>query len=66
MYYKGETNLGLESEASLKNASEILVISYRMEHTFLGLMGQSRHAAMYFRVLASMLWLFGIMKQIAS
>ncbi|KAM3585955.1 hypothetical protein VKS41_002489 [Umbelopsis sp. WA50703] len=64
--YKGETNLGLESEASLKNASEILVISYRMEHTFLGLMGQSRHAAMYFRVLASMLWLFGIMKQIAS
>ncbi|KAG2182098.1 hypothetical protein INT43_007025 [Umbelopsis isabellina] len=64
--YKGEANLVLESEASLKNASEILLISYRMEHTFLGLVGQSRHAAIYFRVLASMLWLFGIMKQIAS
>ncbi|CAO3663696.1 unnamed protein product [Umbelopsis ramanniana] len=64
--YKVENNLALESTSSLQCASDILHMSYRMEHTFLGLSGPSRNAGIYFRVLANMLWFFGIMKQIST
>ncbi|GAB5592096.1 hypothetical protein Unana1_06996 [Umbelopsis nana] len=64
--YNTNDTLALESTSSLKHASEILRISYQMEHTFLGLSGQSRRAAIYFRVFANMLWLFGIMKSIST
>jgi len=64
--YKVENNLALESTSSLQCASDILHMSYQMEHTFLGLSGPSRNAGIYFRVLANMLWFFGIMKQIST
>lgn len=44
-------------------AACLLRLSYTMENTFIGLAGQTRHSIMYFRVLANMVWLFGMLKQ---
>ncbi|RUS15173.1 armadillo-type protein [Endogone sp. FLAS-F59071] len=44
-------------------AARLLRLSYTMENTFMGLAGQTRHSIMYFRVLANMVWLFGMLKQ---
>ncbi|OAD00939.1 hypothetical protein MUCCIDRAFT_112360 [Mucor lusitanicus CBS 277.49] len=45
-------------------AASLLKHSYTMQHTYLGLSKDTLHAAMYFRILANMIWLFGILKQL--
>lgn len=45
-------------------AASLLRNSYAMQHTFLGLSKGTLHAAMYIRVIANMIWMFGVLKQI--
>lgn len=45
-------------------AASLLRKSYAMQHTFLGLSKCTLNAAMYIRVVANMIWMFGILKQI--
>ncbi|KAI7891727.1 armadillo-type protein [Mucor mucedo] len=42
-------------------ASSLLRNSYTMQHTFLGLSKETLHAAMYIRIMANMIWMFGNM-----
>ncbi|KAG1110271.1 hypothetical protein G6F42_015387 [Rhizopus arrhizus] len=45
-------------------AASLLKHSYTMQHTYLGLSRDTLHSAMYFRILANMIWIFGILKQL--
>ncbi|KAK4516908.1 DNA-binding transcription factor yap1 [Mucor velutinosus] len=45
-------------------AASLLKHSYTIQHTYLGLSKDTLHAAMYFRILANMIWIFGILKQL--
>ncbi|KAG2214549.1 hypothetical protein INT46_003099 [Mucor plumbeus] len=44
-------------------AASLLKHSYTMQHTYLGLSKNTLHTAMYFRILANMIWIFGVLKQ---
>ncbi|KAL0082304.1 armadillo-type protein [Phycomyces blakesleeanus] len=44
-------------------AASLLRLSYTIEHTFLGLSKETRHSIMYFRALANITWMFGMLKQ---
>ncbi|KAI8088775.1 armadillo-type protein [Halteromyces radiatus] len=58
-------NLSTSSYASTaqKSATLLLQQSYKMQHSFLGLSTETLQVAMYFRLLANMIWLFGMLKQ---
>ncbi|KAI8992594.1 armadillo-type protein [Pilobolus umbonatus] len=40
------------------SAAILLRLSYTIQHTFLGLSQQNLHAAMYFRIMANMIWIY--------
>lgn len=44
-------------------AASLLRYSYTMQHTFLGLSKGTLNAAMYIRIMANMIWMFGVLKQ---
>jgi integrator complex subunit 4 len=44
-------------------AASLLRYSYTMQHTFLGLSKENLKAAMYIRIMANMIWMFGVLKQ---
>lgn len=44
-------------------AASLLRYSYTMQHTFLGVSKETLQAAMYIRVMANMVWMFGVLKQ---
>jgi integrator complex subunit 4 len=44
-------------------AASLLKYSYTMQHTFLGLSQETLRAATYFRTMANMIWMFGVLKQ---
>ncbi|CAO3580101.1 unnamed protein product [Absidia cylindrospora] len=46
-----------------KTAASLFQYSYQMQYSFLGLPTETLQAAMYFRLLGNMIWLFGVMKQ---
>ncbi|KAI8878557.1 ARM repeat-containing protein [Backusella circina FSU 941] len=46
-------------------ASSLLRHSYSIQYTFIGLTKQNLHAAMYFRVIANLVWIFGVLKQMS-
>ncbi|KAI9010804.1 armadillo-type protein [Phycomyces nitens] len=45
-------------------AASLLRLSYTIEHTFLGISTETLHSIMYFRALANITWMFGMLKQI--
>ncbi|KAI7897651.1 armadillo-type protein [Cokeromyces recurvatus] len=44
-------------------ASNLLRYSYTIQYTFLGISKTTLHAAVYFRLVANMIWMFDILKQ---
>jgi integrator complex subunit 4 len=44
-------------------AASLMRYSYTMQHTFLGLSQETLRAATYFRTMANMIWMFGVLKQ---
>ncbi|KAI9481345.1 MAG: armadillo-type protein [Benjaminiella poitrasii] len=47
-------------------AATLLRYSYTIQHTFLGLSKETLEAAIYFRLAANMIWMFGVLKQISK
>jgi integrator complex subunit 4 len=45
-------------------AASLLRSSYTIQYTFLGLSNETLYAAKYFRIIANMIWMFGVLKQI--
>ena len=51
------------SSTAQMTASSLLRKSYAMQHTFLGVSKTTLHACMYMRIVANMIWMFGVLKQ---
>ncbi|KAI9345097.1 armadillo-type protein [Pilaira anomala] len=51
------------SSTAQMTAASLLRYSYTMQHTFLGLSKETLQAAMYIRIMANMVWMFGVLKQ---
>ncbi|CAO3642809.1 unnamed protein product [Cunninghamella echinulata] len=63
---KAKQNLGSSEYANRaqKGAASLLQSSYKIQYSFLGIPNNTLQAAMYFRLLANMIWFFGILKLI--
>ncbi|SAL98284.1 hypothetical protein [Absidia glauca] len=48
------------------SASLLLQYSYKIQYSFLGLPTETLQAAMHFRLLANMIWFFGVLKQVPT
>lgn len=54
------------ASSAQKAAASLLRYSYTMQQTFLGLSKETLYAAKYFRIIANMIWMFGVLKQLPT
>ncbi|KAI8344171.1 armadillo-type protein [Chlamydoabsidia padenii] len=47
-------------------ASSLLQYAYKIQYSFLGLPTETLQATMYFRLLANMIWFFGVLKEVPT